>query len=212
MEMVEYTHAESPISMANETAVKYGTKKHWTFDEYIAAEEFSDEKHEFHDGKRITMAGSTRPHALININIGSEILKALNDKNDEDTEVYSNDMKVFIAAVNRSVYPDVIVATEKPIMKHKHVMTNPTLIVEVLSNSTKEYDKGKKFDNYKTISSFREYVLVSQNEPIIEVFFRENADDTNWQCTRVEGLEASFYLMSIGCTLKMKNIYRRVFK
>jgi Uma2 family endonuclease len=209
--MVKYTHSDMPLSTAAEAAVQYAPRKIWTFDEYINAEEFAERKHEFHNGKRTTMAGATRQHNLITLRIGSEILKALDAKDDDNTEVYSSDMNVFIPAINKSVYPDVTVAVEEPIMKHKHVMMNPTLLVEVLSTSTEAYDKGDKFDYYKTLPSFHEYVLVSQKKPIVEVFYRETPAK-EWQSTRIEGLEGTVELRSIGCTLKMKDIYRRVFK
>jgi Uma2 family endonuclease len=209
--MVEYTQLNT-LSSAAETAVQYGTKKYWTFDEYMAAEELSEEKHEFHNGKRTTMAGASKPHTILNISIGAVIINALNDIEDFNTEVCSNDLKVFIPAINKAVYPDLTVVKGTAIMKHKHVITNPTLLVEVLSDSTETYDQGDKFKHYKTLPSLIEYVLVAQNKPLVEVFYRENGEDTVWQHTQFEGLEASFELHSIGCILKMKDIYRRVFK
>lgn len=209
--MIEYTQSDMPLSTAAEAAVQYAPRKIWTFEEYISTEEFAERKHEFHNGKRTAMAGATRQHNLLTLNMGTAINNVLSDRDDEKTEVYSSDMNVFIPATNKSVYPDVTVAAEKPIMKHKHVMMNPTLLVEVLSTSTAAYDKGDKFDYYKTLPSFREYVLVSQKKPIVEVFYRKTAD-SEWQSTRIEGLEGTVQLRSIGCTLKMKDIYRRVFK
>jgi Uma2 family endonuclease len=209
--MVEYTHAET-LSTANETAVQYGAKRTWTFEEYMAAEELSVEKHEFHNGKRTTMAGASKPHSIINISMGAAIINALNVIEDENTEVCSSDLKVFIPSINKAVYPDLTIVQGEAIMKHKHVITNPTLLVEILSDSTEEYDKKDKFENYKTLPSFKEYVLVAQNQPLVEVFYRENPDDKEWQYTRFEGLAEHVELRSIGCTLKMKDIYRRVFK
>jgi Uma2 family endonuclease len=211
--MIEYTHAETEtLSTANETAVQYGAKRTWTFEEYMAAEELSVEKHEFHNGKRITMAGASKPHSIINISVGAAIINALNSIEDEDTEVCSNDLKVFIPSINKAVYPDLTVVQGEAIMKHKHVIKNPTLLVEVLSESTEVYDRGDKFEHYKTLPSFKEYVLVAQNSPLVEVFYRENPDHKEWLHTRYEGLAANVALRSIGCTLKMKDIYRRIFK
>jgi Uma2 family endonuclease len=209
--MVEYTPTDS-LSTAAEPSVRYLSNKVWTFEEYIEAEMLAEDKHEFDNGKRITMPGASRPHAIINMNVGTAINVALNDIGDEDTEVYSNDMKVFIPTTNKAVYPDLSAVKGEPQMKHKHVILNPLLIVEILSKSTKAYDKGKKFDSYKTLSSFKEYVLVEQDKPLVEVFYREKPTDKEWISTRIEGLEATFELRSIGCTLKMRDIYRRVFK
>jgi Uma2 family endonuclease len=211
--MIEYTHAETEtLSTANETAVQYGAKRTWTFEEYMAAEELSVEKHEFHNGKRITMAGASKPHSIINISVGAAIINALNSIEDEETEVCSNDLKVFIPSLNKAVYPDLTIVQGEAIMKHKHVIKNPTLLVEVLSDSTEVYDRGDKFEHYKTLPSFKEYVLVAQNSPLVEVFYRENPNDKEWLHTRYEGLAANVELRSIGCTLKMKDIYRRIFK
>ena len=209
--MIEYTYEES-LSIAEETAVKYGVNKIWSFDDYIAAEELSEEKHEFHNGKRVTMAGAAKPHTILNISVGAAIINALNDIGDEETEVCSSDLKVFIPAINKAVYPDLTIVQGEAIMKHKHVIMNPLLLVEILSDSTAAYDRGDKFDYYKTLSSFREYVLVSQNEPLVEVFYLENPSEGVWKSSRFEGLDAVISLQSIGRTLKMKDIYRRVFK
>jgi Uma2 family endonuclease len=209
--MVKYTYSDMPLSTVAEAAVQYAPRKVWTFEEYINAEEFAERKHEFHNGKRTARTGATRQHNLLTLNMGTAINNVLNDRDDEKTEVYSSDMNVFIPAINKSVYPDVTVAAEEPIMKHKHVMMNPTLLVEVLSSSTQAYDKEGKFDHYKTLPSFLEYVLVSQKKPIVDVFYRESANE-EWQSTRIEGLDGIVELRSIGCTLKMKDIYRRVFK
>jgi Uma2 family endonuclease len=210
--MVKYTDSEVVLSTAEETAVQYSPRKIWTFEEYIKAEEFSEEKHEFHNGKRTTMVGASKPHTILNISVGAAILNALNDIEDYNTEVCSSDLKVFIPAINKAVYPDLTIVQGEAIMKHKHVIMNPTLLVEVLSSSTETYDKGDKFENYKTLPSLREYVLVAQKEPLIEVYYRSNSEETEWQLTRFEGLEATVELRSIGCNLKMAAIYRRIFK
>jgi Uma2 family endonuclease len=209
--MTEYTPAETLLT-ANETARPYGAKKKWTFEEYMTAEELSVEKHEFHNGKRTTMAGASKPHSIINMSIGAAIINALNSIEDDNTEVCSNDLKVFIPSINRAVYTDLTIVQGEAVMKHKHVITNPTLLVEVLSDSTETYDRGDKFDNYKTLPSFKEYVLVAQNEPLVDVYYRENPDVNEWQLTRFEGLNAQIELRSIGCILSMKDIYRRIFK
>jgi Uma2 family endonuclease len=211
--MIEYTHAETEtLSTANETAVQYGAKRTWTFEEYMAAEELSVEKHEFHNGKRTTMAGGTPPHSELSNNFGTMVNIALFNKDDEHFHVYNSDMQTFIPKTNKSVYPDLSIVEGIPLLKHKHVIKNPTLLVEVLSDSTEVYDRGDKFENYKSLPSFKEYVLVAQNKPLVEVFYRENPDDKEWQHTRYEGLTALVELRSIGCTLKMKDIYRRIFK
>jgi Uma2 family endonuclease len=210
--MVKYTDSEVVISTAEETSVKYSPRKNWTFEEYLEAEELSEEKHEFHNGKRVTMAGGTPPHSEISSNFGTVVNMALYDKEDENFHVYNSDMKTYIPKTNKSVYPDLSIVDGQPVMKHKHTILNPVLLVEVLSDSTEDYDKGDKFKNYKTLPSLREYVLVAQNKPFIEVYYRANAEEKDWQLTQFDGLEAIVALRSIDCNLKMSAIYRRVFK
>jgi Uma2 family endonuclease len=201
-EMIEYTYSDSEtLSTAAEP------RKTWTFEEYIAAEELSDEKHEFHNGKRITMAGGTPPHNQICGNVLTAINIALRSKGDRSTRVYPSDMNVYIPATDKSVYPDLSLVQGEPLMKSKQVILNPTLLVEVLSDSTEAYDRGAKFENYKSVSSFREYVLVSQKTPLVEVYYLENPSENIWKMSRSEGLEATVELRSIGCTLKMTDIY-----
>jgi Uma2 family endonuclease len=211
-EMVKYSHIDIPLSTAAETAVKYSSRKIWTLEAYLDAEELSVEKHEFHNGKRITMAGGTPPHSEISSNFGTVVNMALYNKNDENFHVYNSDMKVFIPKTNKAVYPDLSIVNGEPILTYKHTILNPLLLVEVLSDSTEAYDRGDKFENYKSLASFKEYVLVAQNEPLVEVYYRQNSEGSEWQYTRIEGLEALVELRSIGCILKMKDIYRRVFK
>lgn len=210
--MIEYKHIEDILSTAEEPAVRYVSRKIWTFDEYADAEELAEEKHEFHNGKRITMAGGTPPHNKISINIGTAINNALRHIDDENINVYSSDMKVFIPLTNKSVYSDLSIVQGEPVMKRKDIILNPLMLIEVLSDSTEAYDRGVKFDNYQSLPTFREYVLVSQTSPLVAVFYLENPAENVWKLTENEGLEAVIELRSIGCTLKMTDIYWGIFK
>lgn len=196
--MVEYSYEES-LSIAEETAVKYGVNKIWSFDDYIAAEELSEEKHEFHNGKRVAMAGGTPPHSEISNNFGTMLNIAFFNRTDDNFHIYNSDMKIFMPKMLKSVYPDLSFVEGMPLMKNKVTILNPLLIVEVLSDSTEAYDRGDKFEYYKTLSSFREYVLVSQSKPLVDVFYLENPLGNVWKSVRIEGLEAVIYLQSIDC-------------
>jgi Uma2 family endonuclease len=209
--MVEYTHSET-LSTVLETEVEYLPTKIWTFEEYINAEVFSEERNEFRNGKIIEKESATIFHSSIGVNIGTAIVNALDNLNDEDTHVFGCSMNLYISATNESIYPDLSVVKGDVIMKHEHVMTNPFLLAEILSDSTEAYDRGDKFDSYKSLPSFREYVLVSQKEPFVEVFYLENPSENVWKKSESIGLDALIELKSIGCTLKMSDIYRRVFK
>lgn len=185
----------------------------FTFEEYLKAEELATEKHEFHNGKLHTMPGGTDAHNEICLNVPTAINMAFFTKEDASTHVYSSDMKVQIIAKNKAVYPDVTLVKGEPTfyLGNRRVVMNPVLVVEVLSASTEGYDRGEKFDNYRTLDSLREYVLVYQDEPKVEVFFLQNLEEKLWKITTYEGLDALVDLYSIGCQIKMKHIYHRVF-
>ena len=168
----------------------------------------------FHNGKLYTIKGGTDKHAEILANFATAINNALFINDDESTHVYSSDMRIRINAVNKGTYPDVTVLKGEPeyYLNAPQIILNPTLIVEVLSKSTQKYDKGLKFDHYKTLESFREYVLVAQDSPHVEVHFLKNPAENLWEVTTYEGLANDVTLQSIGCTVKMKQIYHRIFK
>ena len=185
----------------------------FSFEEYLEMEETSIEKHEFHNGQLHTMAGASKIHN----HISGRVITALNnclDDSDEDYAVCTSDMKVRITAKNKAVYPDVTVIQGEAVyyLGNERVVMNPILLVEVLSDSTEAYDRGKKFEFYKTLPTFREYVLLSQDTPKVEVFFLKNQEENVWETTTYEGFDAVVDLRSIGCQIKMKQIYHRVFK
>ena len=199
---------------AVETAFSSEPERLITFEEYIESEELGTEKHEFHNGKLYIMPGGTDKHAEIGSNVLTAINNALFINEDESTHVYSSDMRIRINAVNKGTYPDVTVLKGEPeyYLNAPQIILNPTLIVEVLSKSTQKYDKGLKFDHYKTLESFREYVLVAQDSPSVEVHFLKNPAKNLWEVTIYEGFANDVTLHSIGCTVKMKQIYHRIFK
>ena len=124
--------------------------------------------------------------------------------------VFGSDLKVGIAEHHSFVYPDAMVICGKITYAEDRndVVTNPLLIVEVLSDSTESYDRGRKFKKYQTLASFTEYVLVSQHEPLVEVFFRQ--DERQWLYTVAEGLDATIALRSINSELSLREIYNKV--
>ena len=198
---------------AVETAFSSEPERFITFEEYIESEKLSAEKHEFHNGKLYTMAGGTDTHNRICGRIIITIGNILDEKEDV-MYLYTSDMNVRINSANKGLYPDVTVLDGVPnyYLGSRRVILNPSLIVEVLSDSTEKYDRGLKFDHYKTLDSFREYVLVAQDSPSIEVHFLENPKENVWKVTKYEGLDKVVTLDSIGCTVKMSQIYYRVFK
>ena len=187
-----------------------------SFEAYLKYELLSDEKHEFRNGQLHLMPDVTAVHCNITARVVTFINNALDLKGDETTHMYGPSMRVYSATKNRTVYPDITLVEGKTIdmdvSGENCTLINPILLVEVLSNSTEAYDRGEKFDFYKTLPTFREYVLVSQDTPKVEVFYLQNPEEGVWESTTYEGLDGVVDLRSIGCQIKMKQIYHRVFK
>ena len=182
-------------------------KKHYTPEEYFALLEASEEKFEYHDGEVFMMAGGTPRHSVVSLNVARRVLEGLDDK---DCTGYSSDMKVDIDRYRRYLFPDMTVVCGPPELTEgrNDTIKNPVLIVEVLSPSTEGYDRGMKFKMYRSLPSLCEYVLVSQDEPLVEVFFKQ--DDQSWLYQVSSGLEASVMLSSLDHTIALRNIYQKV--
>ncbi|CCE23573.1 Uma2 family endonuclease [Methylotuvimicrobium alcaliphilum] len=181
-------------------------KKYYTQEEYLAIERQAQIKSEYVDGEMFAMTGASREHNLININIASELRAQLKSR---PCEVYINDMRVKAKKARSYHYPDIAVACDTPQFEDNHVDTliNPSVIIEVLSLSTEAYDRGAKFSHYRKIESLREYLLVAQDQPLIERYVRQG---DAWLLTETAGLDTSVHLESIDCVLSLKEIYDKV--
>ena len=146
----------------------------YTFEEYLVLEEKALYKNEFRRGKIVAMSGGTFDHNTIAQNTGNAIGNALRKKK-KKCRVANSDQKVYIADYDKSVYPDVSVYCNTPSFykNRKSVLTNPTLVVEVLSDSTEAYDRGKKFTQYRSLPSFKEYVLINQYQAKVETWYKQ---------------------------------------
>jgi Uma2 family endonuclease len=184
-----------------------------TYAEYLAREATSDIKHEYIRGEVFVlddasaMAGGTRRHAALTIAVLAEIRTALRGKR---CEVYSSDLRVRVLATDLSTdmatYPDGSVVCGRAEMhpEDPNAITNPTVLVEVLSESTEAYDRGAKAAHYRRIPSLREYLLVSQEEPLIELFRRTDAGA--WELLEVRA-GMLLELRALGITLEVDAIY-----
>lgn len=180
-------------------------KQRWTPETYLAFERASEEKHEFIDGSVYAMTGASENHNLINTNITAELVIQLRKR---PCKVYANDMRVRIPGYNY-VYPDIAIVCGEAQLEDDQLDTllNPTVIIEVLSPSTEQYDRGKKFEHYRALESLQEYLLVSQEQAHIERFTRQEA---GWLLTEAKGLEATLDLLAIGCVLALADVYDKV--
>ena len=177
-----------------------------TPDEYLVKEREAEFKSEYRNGQIVMMPGASREHVLIAGNIFGELYIQLLDRT---CEVYVNDMRVKVSDSGLYTYPEVVVVCDEPRFEDGYFDTllNPTVIVEVLSPSTEDYDRHGKFHSYQTLESLQEYILVSQNEVHIEQYIRQ---DEEWQLMEYISLDDVVINASIECKLAIKAIYAKV--
>jgi Uma2 family endonuclease len=177
-------------------------------EEYLARERRADEKHEYRDGEIVPMSGATREHVLIATNILFELEGQLRHR---DCFVYSTDLRVRTSQSRLFTYADVAVVCGEPQVdndEHQDVLLNPDLLIEVLSSSTRDYDRGEKFARYRTVESLREYVLVDQETPHVEHFARQ--PDGRWILSETDDAEAVIELTSVEVELSLPETYHKV--
>ncbi|HEX8720096.1 MAG TPA: Uma2 family endonuclease [Pyrinomonadaceae bacterium] len=183
------------------------TVTHVTPEEYLAAERLSETRSEYLDGGVVPMPGASFNHGRIVINVATELILQLRER---DCDVLASDIKVRLQESRKFFYPDVIVICGAPQFhdERKDIITNPDLVIEVLSPSTEAFDRGAKFRAYQTIESLKEYLLVSQDKPLIEQYIRDEGSE--WRYKAAEGIESSLTLPSVECTLNLAAVYKRV--
>ena len=177
-----------------------------TPEEYLARERLAETKSEYYDGQIYAMSGATRPHNLVAGNLFAEINVQLRGR---PCEVYSNDMRVCVRATGLYTYPDIVAVCGEPQFLDGvfDTLLNPQLIVEVLSPSTEAYDRGDKFAQFQRIESLREYILVAQTKVRVDRYSRQGAQ---WLLTSWDSLDETVPIESIGCRVRLRDIYDRV--
>jgi Uma2 family endonuclease len=176
-------------------------------EEYLELERDSEIRHEYLDGEIFEMAGGNKRHNGISANLvrllGNQLLE-------QDCIVYGSDMRVRITSTGKYTYPDVVAVCGEEIFEDEteDTLLNPMLIVEVLSKSTEAYDRGAKFENYQTIESFREYVLITQEPFRVEQFVRK--EKNVWTYFEFRKSDDTVKLNSIDCELVLKDIYHKI--
>ncbi len=199
--------------MNAETAI---LEKTYTIEEYLEMEDQSLEKHEFDNGNIVEMSGALIPH---NVVAGTCLRLLENIFLQENIPFWAlnSDTKTRLEAFNKFVYPDVTVPDGQPEYYvtpsgkvRRDAITNPLLIVEVLSEGTRHYDKGDKFDQYMTIPSFREYVLVEPETPWVRVIHLSDPAAGIWQMQTETDLTKSVRLHTLGFDLPLADLYGRV--
>jgi Uma2 family endonuclease len=177
-------------------------KKVYSLEEYLALEATSEEKHEYYNGEIFAMAGGTFRHAQLAENIFASLRQHLRGK---PCQPKGSDMRLATPS-GLYTYPDASVYCGKPELTDKQTeLKNPVVIVEVLSPSTKNYDRGDKFKLYRTIPSFREYLLVDSESISVEHFSK--LDRGEWLLREYTSLSDTIQLRAIEITLTLNDIY-----
>jgi Uma2 family endonuclease len=176
---------------------------------YLRREAKSAHKHAFINGQIIRMPNTRGPHNIIATNFTIE-LGMLVRMLEKDCVIFNSDQKIYLPKLDECVYADALAVAEAPQYwdKGQLLLTNPRIVVEVLSKRTEKYDKSGKFDKYKTLDDFQEYVLIRQDKCYAEVWYRYRAGW--WQETILENLEDHLVLQSMGVSIPLKAIYRSV--
>lgn len=176
---------------------------------YFAAEEKALEKSEYYNGKVVKMAGGTLNHSRLSIKVAKLIDNFVEDSN-YDFIVADSNLKVWIETKQSAVYPDALVICQQPeyYNNRRDTIVNPTLAVEVLSNSTKKYDTEAKFDLYRTLPSFKEYVLISQKQAFVDVYTLR--DDGVWEIRNYKDNDIAILKTLNDCPLSLERLYRGI--
>jgi len=182
-------------------------KPKYTPQEYLEIERKAETKSEYFNGETFALAGASRQHVLI---VGNLVTSFNLQLKKQPCQVYSTDMRAKVLKSGLYTYPDVIVVCDKPKFEDEHhdVLLNPTLIAEVLSESTEAYDRGKKFEHYRKIESLIEYLLIAQDKHSIEQFIKQN--DGSWLFLETSDSEGTVRLRSINCELLISDVYHKV--
>ncbi|MBV8903658.1 MAG: Uma2 family endonuclease [Acidobacteriia bacterium] len=175
--------------------------------EYLEQERRAERKSEYRQGEVFAMTGANRRHSLIVTNLTAELGQQLKEK---PCEVYASDLRLRVTAAGLYTYPDVMVACGEIQFAddQKDTILNPVLLIEVLSESTRDYDLGGKFEYYRALPSLMEYLTVAQDEPHVGHWIRQPED--HWLLVETRDLSQTIELVAIPCRLAMAEIYDKV--
>jgi len=176
-------------------------------EEYLIRERLAETKSEYYQGEVFAMAGASENHNLIVANVVSCLVSGLRHR---DCRVYPSDMRLLVSSTGLYTYADVMVVCGKSVLAETQgdVLTNPLLIIEVLSESTKDYDRGGKFHQYMRIPSLQEYLTVSQTETLIDQSIRQ--DDNSWLIREITPASGHVPLRSLGIELDFSDVYDKI--
>lgn len=184
-----------------------------TIAEYLDAEDAAEVRHEFHNGKPVEMAGGTLAHNAIKLSIATKLNQYLAAPHIPHMALNS-DTKVRIEAANRFCYPDMTISDGTPAYYtapdgriRRDIIINPLLIVEVLSDETRQYDKGEKFELYCAVPGFQEYILVEPETVWVKSMFLQDPKENLWKHEVFTNPDAALPIRSLGLSIPLADIY-----
>jgi Uma2 family endonuclease len=182
-------------------------KSRLTPEEYLIIEREAECKSEYFAGEIFAMAGASERHVSIVANTMYLLIGQLKGR---PCKAYSNDMRLNVSPTGLYTYPDIIVVCGDLLFvdEQRDTLLNPTVLIEVLSESTEAYDRGKKFAHYRTLPSLSDYLLIAQDQPRIEHFVRQ--PDNRWLFSASDHLQDVVEIASIECELPLTDVYDKV--
>jgi Uma2 family endonuclease len=193
--------------IAKGVALSTQPKTFLTEQEYLDLERKAGQKSEYYQGERFAMAGAGEPHNMLAANLLATLHQQLRRG---PCRVYPSDMRVRVSATGLYTYPDVTALCAEPrfVDERKDTLLNPSFIAEVLSPATEGYDRGRKFEHYRSIESLTEYLLVAQGRIHVDLYTRQA--DGRWVLSEANRLEEALELPSLGCRLSLADLYEKV--
>jgi Uma2 family endonuclease len=178
-----------------------------TAEQYLGIERKAEYKSEYFRGEMFAMAGASRAHNLVAVNVLREVSAQLRHR---QCEVYSGDMRVRVNPTGLYTYPDGVIVCGKPEFADTDLDTlvNPGVLIEIVSPSTEAYDRGRKFEQYRSVPSLREYLLISSERMHVDLFTRQ--PDGPWMLVSADKPEATIELTTIVCTLTLSALYEKI--
>lgn len=173
-----------------------------TFDDYLALDREAEVRSEFAHGRMEAMAGGSREHALIAFNLSGEFTAQLKNR---PCFAFGSDLRLAVMTKKHGRYPDLSIVCGQPEFYQKDTLTNPTVLIEILSPSTEAKDRGEKAEEYRSLSSLQEYLLIAQDRYHVEHYARQ--PDQRWLLTEFKELHETVQLSAINCQLKLADIY-----
>lgn len=201
-------HSPDFLTYISNVMQNLAVKNDYTLEEYAELEKSSEERLEYFEGNVWSMAGASPKHEEISVNLASALKNALRGRS---CRVYGASLRVKVPIYSPYRYPDLSALCGQPIFEDFYgleVLTNPSLIVEILSPSTESFDVGDKFTYYKSIESFTEYLLVAQDR--LRVILYTKQEDNVWIQREFNSLSDKLYLSSLDCEIAVADIYENI--